>query len=362
MASPKAACKTGARRCVKQVSAQPKKGTAVEITAYQDVVAFEALAAEWNPLLRRAPIDCVFYTWEWQKTWWAAYQPGELLILACRKDGQLVGIAPLFTTESARGKTTRIIGCVDVTDYLDFIIDRDHLSEALTAFADYLQDKRASIGFLDLCNIPADSPTRQLLPNLLAERGFAVTVEQQEVCPVINLPGDWRGYLASLDKKQRHEVRRKLRRIQGSERAVDWYIVNGRHDLSHEIDTFVELMAASDPEKEQFLQDEGNQRFFRAIVPLMQARGWLQLNFLTVDEIPAASYINFLYGDRVMVYNSGHAHDAFGELSPGIVLLAYNIRHAIEQGYQYFDFLRGDEAYKYRMGGRDTAVMNIRAE
>ncbi len=334
----------------------------MEITAYQDAAAFDELAHEWNALLGRAPIDCVFYTWEWQKTWWNAYQPGELLILTCRNNDKLVGIAPLFITESARGKSTQIIGCVDVTDYLDFIIDRDHLQPALAAFAEFLYDQRASIGLLDLCNIPANSPTRQLLPGLLAERGFAVEVEQQEVCPVISLPGDWRSYLASLDKKQRHEVRRKIRRIQGSEREVDWYIVNGQHDLSGEIDTFVRLMAASDPEKERFLQDAGNQRFFRAIVPLMQERGWLQLNFLTVDDAPAASYINFLYGDRVMVYNSGHAHQTYGDLSPGIVLLAYNIRHAIEQGFQYYDFLRGDEAYKYRMGGRDTAVMNIRAD
>lgn len=334
----------------------------MEITVYKDAAAFDELVDDWNALLGRAPIDCVFYTWEWQQTWWHAYQPGELLILACHHDNQLVGIAPLFITESARGRSTQIIGCVDVTDYLDFIVDRDHLQPALAAFADYLQDQRASIGALDLCNIPANSPTRQILPGLLAERGFHVEVEQQEVCPVISLPGDWRSYLASLDKKQRHEVRRKIRRIQGSEREVDWYIVNGQHDLSAEIDTFVRLMAASDPEKERFLNDAGNQRFFRAIVPLMQVRGWLQLNFLTVDEAPAASYINFLYGDRVMVYNSGHAHHTYGNLSPGIVLLAYNIRHAIEQGYQYYDFLRGDEAYKYRMGGRDTAVMNIRAE
>ena len=333
----------------------------MEITAYTDPAVFDELADEWNALLAQAPIDCVFYTREWQKTWWQAYQPGELLILTCRHDKQLVGIAPLFITESARGKSTQIIGCVDVTDYLDFIIDRDHLQAALAAIADFLSEQRSSLGLLDLCNIPADSPTRQILPGLLTERGFAVEVEQQEVCPVISLPADWRSYLASLDKKQRHEVRRKIRRIQGSERQVDWYIVNGQHDLSGEIDTFVRLMAASDPEKERFLDNAGNQRFFRAIVPLMHERGWLQLNFLTVDEIPAASYINFLYGDRVMVYNSGHAHHTYGDLSPGIVLLAYNIRHAIEQGYQYYDFLRGDEAYKYRMGGRDTAVMNIRA-
>ena len=334
----------------------------MEITAYTDAAAFDALADEWNPLLARAPIDCLFYTWEWQKTWWNAYEPGELLVLTCRRDGELLGIAPLFTSECAGGRSTQIVGCVDVTDYLDFIVDSANMQPVLAAFADYLADNRANLGKLDLCNIPYDSPTRQILPELLAERGFDVEVEQQEVCPVISLPTDWSGYLGLLDKKQRHEVRRKLRRVRGGERAIDWYIVNGTHDLGGEIDRFVRLMAASDPEKERFLQDEGNQRFFRAIVPLMRERGWLQLNFLTVDNAPAASYINFLYGDRVMVYNSGHAHEDFGGLSPGIVLLAWNIRHAIEHGYKHFDFLRGDEPYKYRMGGRDTAVMNIRAD
>ncbi len=336
----------------------------MKITAYTDATAFDALADSWNELLARAPIDCVFYTWEWQQTWWQAYQPGELLILTCSDSdsGQLLGIAPLFTTESAGGRSTQIIGCVDVTDYLDFIVDGERMQPVLAAFVEYLSANRESLGRLDFCNIPFDSPTREILPVLLQSQGFDVAVEQQEVCPVISLPRDWSSYLGSLDKKQRHEVRRKIRRIQGSEHAIDWYIVNGQHDLTGEIDQFVRLMAASDPEKERFLQDEGNQRFFRAIVPLMQARGWLQLNFLTVDEAPVASYINFIYGDRVMVYNSGHAHQDFGGLSPGIVLLAYNIRYAIEQGYQYYDFLRGDEPYKYRMGGRDTAVMNIRAE
>jgi len=120
-------------------------------------------------------------------------------------------------------------------------------------------------------------------------------------------------------------------------------------------------MAASDPEKERFLLDEGNMRFFKRIVPLAQDKGWLQLSFLTIDEERVAAYMNFVYGNRVMVYNSGHDHQHYSQLSPGIVLLAYNIQHAIKSGYKYYDFLRGDESYKYRMGGRDTTVLNIRA-
>ena len=333
----------------------------MEITVYTDDSAFDALRPAWNPLLRRAPVNHVFYTWEWQVTWWRAYCPGDLRVLACHQDGQLIGIAPLFLSETDGRRTLQIIGCVDVTDYLDFIVDAQHLNAVYAAFADYFAARRDEFDALDFCNIPYDSPTRRILPGLLEARGFSADVEQQEVCPIIELPADWAGYLRMLDKKQRHELRRKIRRAQGGEKTIDWYIVNGRHDLEEETTHFVRLMAASDPEKEAFLNDDNNLRFFRSIVPLLQERGWLQMKFLTVDEERAAAYINFIYGDRVMVYNSGHDHRDYADLSPGIVLLAYSIRHAIEQGYQRYDFLRGDEAYKYRMGGRDNPVMNIRA-
>ena len=333
----------------------------MELSVYRQADAFGILASEWNPLVRRAPIDHIFYTWEWQCTWWDAYQPGKLLILGCRADNRLVGIAPLFIVNADGQRRAQIIGCVDVTDYLDFIVDEGHLQQVFSAFADFLAANRAEFDLLDLCNIPFDSPTRHWLPGLLEARGFQTEVEQQEVCPVIELPGNWQGYLGLLDKKQRHEVRRKIRRAQGSEKVIDWYIVNGCHNLDDEVAQFVRLMAASDKDKAEFLQNSKNLRFFKNIVPLLQERGWLQLNFLTVDEERAAAYINFVYGDRVMVYNSGLDHQDFADLSPGIVLLAYNIRHAIEEGFQFYDFLRGDEAYKYRMGGRDTAVMNIRA-
>lgn len=333
----------------------------MQVTAYEDAAIFEDLRDEWNDLLRRAPIDCVFFTWEWHKTWWDAYQPGELLILVCREGSRLFGIAPLFVTEASACRTAQIIGCVDVTDYLDFIVDADHLQDVFSAFADYLASNRDALDVLDLCNIPHDSPTYKILPDLLRGRGFATVAEQQEVCPVIELPDEWADYLLMLDKKQRHEIRRKLRRIHGIDSDVDWYIVNGHHDLDAEIDQFIRLMAASDLEKKVFLRDDGNMRFFKNIVPLAQERGWLQMNFLTVGEERAAGYLNFVYGESVMVYNSGLNHQQFGQLSPGIVLLAYNIQYAIKHGYRKYDFLRGDEDYKYRMGGRDTAVMNIRA-
>ena len=273
----------------------------------------------------------------------------------------MAGIAPLFIAESGGLRSAQIIGCVDVTDYSDFIVDEADMDAVYGAFVDYLAANRDHFDALDFCNIPFDSPTRRLLPELLRGRGFEVEVEQQEVCPVIELPADWGSYLRLLDKKQRHEVRRKMRRIRGGEAAIDWYIVNGSRDLNEEVSQFTRLMAASDPEKRRFLQDAGNLRFFQSITPLLHERGWLQLNFLTIDDERAAPISTSFMATASWSTTLGAPPTTLGDLSPGIVLLAYNIRHAIEQGFTHYDFLRGDEPYKYRMGGRDTAVMNIRA-
>jgi CelD/BcsL family acetyltransferase involved in cellulose biosynthesis len=331
----------------------------VELVVYQDTTVFDELKSKWNDLLSRAPINNIFYTWEWHSTWWQAYHPGQLWVIAIYNDDQaLVGIAPLFIAE----RTVHIIGCVDVTDYLDFIVDKDYVDSVYAALADYLAANRDQFDVLDFCNIPQDSVTLQVLPNLLEAQGLALSIEQQEVCPIIDLPDDWSGYLSQLDKKQRHEVRRKLRRIQGTQTEIDWYIVDETHDLNAEIMCFMELMAASDPEKAEFLTDEQHVEFFRNIVPMLHDAGWLQMNFLTVDGVRVAGYINFIYENRVFVYNSGLNQAEYGQLSPGIVLLAYNIQYAIEKGYDAYDFLRGDEIYKYRMGGQDTSVMNIVAK
>jgi CelD/BcsL family acetyltransferase involved in cellulose biosynthesis len=121
-------------------------------------------------------------------------------------------------------------------------------------------------------------------------------------------------------------------------------------------------MAASDSEKADFLDDPQNYDFFQRLVSLMWEQGWLQLIFLTVDERAVATYFNLDYDRRLMVYNSGLLRGEYDHLSAGILLLAHNIRYAIENHYEVFDFLRGDETYKYHMGGRDTSVFKLEAQ
>ena len=338
----------------------------INVTAYRDASAFDELRDEWIDLLTRSHTNTIFSTWEWHKYWWDAYHPGDLWILALRaSDDRLVGIASMFIEHNEiEGRNVRFVGCEDVTDYLDFVVDSDCMEPVYTAIAEYLAENDAHYDQLMLCNIPEASPTLDQFNHILQDHAFTTTINQQDVCPVIELPDQFEDYVSALDKRERHEVRRKMRRAEGQRKmgALDWYIVDESHDIDEEVEKFLKLMAASHPEKAEFLNDQQHVKFFKSLVPATLERGWLQLAFLVANDTPIATYLNFDYNDHILVYNSGLDPEGYGHLSPGIVLLAYCIEHAIELGREVFDFLRGDEQYKYRMGGKDTAVKQIIAQ
>jgi CelD/BcsL family acetyltransferase involved in cellulose biosynthesis len=155
-------------------------------------------------------------------------------------------------------------------------------------------------------------------------------------------------------KKQRHEIRRKIRRLETQELPTRWYIVTDATGLDDEIEAFIALMA-QDAEKERFLTGVMRAQLQASIHAAFEA-GWLQLAFIEIDGQKAAGYLNFDFGNHIWVYNSGLNY-AFGELSPGWVLLGYLLQWANEHGRQAFDFMRGDEDYKYRFGATDRFVL-----
>jgi CelD/BcsL family acetyltransferase involved in cellulose biosynthesis len=321
---------------------------------------FAALKPEWNELLHRSCCDTLFLTWEWQSTWWKHLGEGNLVLLGFRAedDGRLVGIAPLFFTQNDDEKMiVHLVGCRDVSDYLDLIIEQGQEDAVYHALLDYLEGDAPPWDVVDLCNIPQDSLTSVRLRELAEERGYQTLVEIEDVCPIIDLPDTWDDYLMALDKKQRHEVRRKLRKAD-REAETRFIIVGPEHDLQAEMQAFVELHQKSAPEKDEFM-DPQMQGFFFDIAQVLQAQGWLQLAFVEMDGIKAASLLNFDYGDDILVYNSGYDPGQFRKLSPGINVTARCIEHAIALGRAKFDFLRGDEVYKYRFGAQDTEIRRL---
>jgi CelD/BcsL family acetyltransferase involved in cellulose biosynthesis len=209
---------------------------------------------------------------------------------------------------------------------------------------------------LDWYNLPDSSATLPLLKAEAAARNWTHHEEMYRPTPRIPLNCDFEEYLARVEKKQRHEIRRKTRRAEESGRGVRWYISDMR-DVESEIDAFLHLMA-QDPNKESFLKEPMRTQM-REIIRAAHQNGWLWLAFLEADGQRIAAALNFDYDNKLWGYNAGVDRN-FMELSPGWVLLTYVIQWCCENKRAEFDFMRGDEEYKYRFGAVNQYVMRAK--
>lgn len=334
----------------------------MKVERCSDASVFETMASEWNDLASRSLTNTPFQRAEFQAAWWRHFGSGELCVLTMRDNppgGKLIAIAPLFVDSDG---TARWVGGEEIADYLDVLAPADSMEAAARAAWQWLTSPEApKWNKLVFSNIPGWTPTPQTLASLATADGLKAEVTQLDVCPVVNLPDTFDAYLKQLDSKQRHEINRKLRKAQGSEDPVTWYIADSSRDIGAETEAFMALMETASENKAAFLTPEMRSAF-RDIFAVTQKAGLLQLAFLEVSGKKAAAYVQFDYNNRIWVYNSGINPNVAAALSPGWVLLAHLIEHAIANGRTSYDFMQGSEDYKYRFGGQDTVVMRVTIE
>ncbi len=338
----------------------PSSPAGCTYTVHRGAGAFALLRPEWNLLLARSAFNSIFLTWEWQAAWWDCLGTGELTIVAFRAaSGDLVGIAPLFCAQTEAGAQLQLVGCADVADYLDIIIATGFEVEVYTSFLRFLIGPEAPAWHsVQLCNLHESSFSYRMLPELAAAVGLAATVREVEVAPYLALPPTFDAYLESLDKKQRHELRRKLGKIERETSSWRCFTVREQEGLVGWVQRFIDLHRLASAGKNEFMTGQMS-AFFQRLASDMAAAGWLQLAFIEIEGQLAATLFNFDYDGRIWVYNSGFDPQAFPALSPGIVLNAWLIEQAIQSGHHVYDFLRGDEVYKYRFGAVDARVMRV---
>ena len=175
----------------------------------------------------------------------------------------------------------------------------------------------------------------------------------------VALPSSVDEYFASLTKKHRHELRRKLRRLDNAG-DVEQLELKTPNEIEQGMDDFMDLHRGSSIDKSEFMTPQ-REAFFREIAVNLAEKNISRLYFLTINGENVATSLAFKIGNTKYLYNSGYLPDR-SWLAVGLLNHAINILASIREGIEVYDFMRGDERYKYHLGAIDRHIYTARLD
>lgn len=328
----------------------------MKVERITDYERFVDTKKDWNALLSRSGLNNPFLSHQWFDAWWRCFgRDSELAILFfCDESGTPGGIAPLMRSEEVLG----FIASHEVTDYCDFISCEDKREEFYDSLFNFFQRNDTACSCLEFINVSAFSPTLPLLRRLAAKHDMVYEQHESEVAPLLILPGSYEEFTQSLGRKNRHELRRKIRKLEtlGSIRVEE---ITKTEKLRSAIDEFVSLHKKSSPAKQEFWQKKGMSDFFIELAGLFSSENWVQLNMLYAGDRLIGALLNLSYGETLYFYNIAYDRE-YSSYSPGFFLFDHSIRQAIAGKKRMADFLRGREKYKYFFGAEDSKIYNLK--
>lgn len=318
----------------------------------EDREAFVALREEWNELLSDSDAATIFLTWEWLHTWWlhlASDLKPEIFLV--RKGGRLIGAAPLALRPRRYKRlmpfpALEFLGMGSVgSDYLSVVVRKGFEDEALTTVSTELEQRNQ---VLQLSYVEKSSSTMDALARKLMKRGWQLTCVPGEVCPYTDLRGqNWNDFVSGLGRSHRSNLRRRLRQLE-KKFEVSLEQVESESQRSENLQVLVQLHLLRWAERggSNALNTSALHDFHEEFSRLALQQGWLRLYLLRLDGEPAAAFYCMRYGTKFYYYQAGY-DPRFSRYSVGLVGVGLVIKDAIEEGAEEFDFLRGDEHYKY---------------
>jgi len=315
-------------------------------------------APEWRELLERDPNRHIFVTPEWGRGWWEEFKEDKgLFILRVRRANEVVALVPLYRKLEAGRSILRFLGGIDLTDYLGPICSLEDRNNVAAALVSWLRDTDVLWDEFDAHNMPVPLGFAEHLVDHLDRAGLSFELEQEETAAVVILPSDWETYLASLAKKQRHELRRKIRRL-WNEHTDARVRTSTPGTLEDDLAAFFAMHRGAQGHKGHFMNPE-IATFFTRIAHTFMPLGWMKLDLLEASGAALAATFSFEHNARFYLYNSAFEPSA-AAMSPGLVLVAHLLERSIEGKLDRFDFLRGPERYKYQLGAQAVPLNNVR--
>jgi CelD/BcsL family acetyltransferase involved in cellulose biosynthesis len=331
------------------------------IEEVNDVEKFRALKETWNELLQKGSDNNVFLTWEWLFIWWQHYGgENKLRIIVIKEAGKIIGIAPLMQRKYREGfLSVEVLEnlCAEECDYSGIILaEKSH--EVLTLLIEYLakvmKDEKLVVR---MYHIPENSVFLTLLREQypLFLKSLYLDETPSSYCSYISLPATWDEYFSTLSPTGRRNIRRAARHLQ-KDHVVTYTKYSNGEELQERLDLLFKFHLKRWKDS-KFNQSE-SRNFYLDVSKAFILNNWLEFSFLNIDGKPASLIWAFIYDNTFWgvtnVFDLNYSNYSLGQLH-----LMNSVENTIQYGLKKYDFLKGDEAYKYHWTDSKTDNFKI---
>jgi len=321
----------------------------LKLCIIEDFDEFEKLRRNWNLVLQRSPDNNIFSTWEWLWCWWKHFgNRRDLKLMMVKENGEVVGFAPFMVSNyifKRLGKLRKVefIGSPHA-DYNNFILLKKEV-RYVKLFLDGLMEY-SDWDLLDLRDVCEESVSAELLRKLYNEKSLALKFRNGTLCPYIRLPNSIDSFIQSLSRNMRRNLRKRMRKLSKKYRVE----FKNQHNFDS-VDEAMKIFFKLHQKRWKFKGEPGAfssedfRNFHIEIANIFNENGWLDLHFLTVDNIPVAAAYTFNYNLKKYGYLTGF-DPTFRKYGVGNLLKLHLIEECIRKGFKEYDLTRGFEPYK----------------
>jgi len=338
----------------------------MQIRVIDNLQAFAELREEWNAVYAKDPDAPFFLSWTWLAQW-LAMLTGPWFILAAKPadSPHFVAFMPLRLRlkERKQGELCNEINMAGnyQADYTGFICMPEFDSRAIPAFAKHIG--KLHWARIHLENIRTTEERLRLFLGCFPAGKFTIRPQERinkrdnidnTICPLARLPDDWDAYLNNLSANTRQKIRRFLRQVESSD---EFRITHTAADtFGRDLNILLHFWAA------KWGSRKGNRlsNILRSNTEMLTRSfnaGILFMPVLWKGDAPLGALAIFVDEEKktFLFYIAGR-DESFNAPPPGLILHAYSIRHAIQKGFRVYDFLRGNEAYKYSLATDERRI------
>jgi CelD/BcsL family acetyltransferase involved in cellulose biosynthesis len=340
-------------------------GRILTVDQVRTAAELDRLSTEWRGLFHRIGCRTPFLSVDWMIAWWNHWGAGHRLwVVTVRNEtGRLVGVAPFYLRRSRFGILGSRVLCFLAgrnvgSDHLNVLVEPAYEEPAIEAIVELVVGHRDEWDFLELADSEEASPTLCRLSQQLQARSMTRLVTRSIDCPFTPLPATFEEYLAGLGSNLRYNVRRRWRALERE--GVKFINYQGGNELYVRFCDLVHLhrLRFLDQDRVSSFLVPKVQAFHAEALQRMAAAGLARLFTLEIGSHTIAALYGFSTGKTFSFYQSG-MDPAWARLSVGLVLMGCSIREAIRHGHDTFDFLRGDEAYKFQWATQSRRAVTV---